>query len=287
MINLNSFSKQTSPQIFLNNPFRSLSQSDARINKIGGISFANRLEKISEQKNSTSIIREEKTTESLSSEELVLVPVKHEPDLMNTEVISYAPLTIKEIKKGLPLINPHYNEKENREEIGIRNCLPCTISAFNWFINRTERPEEVDARAEPMYEHMTEYENSHGLLQDPFSEKLNIAIPVTEINDHGVIKQSVCLTDDLPLTFSPVKLSDLESAIKNEKTPWHQHGKKGEPFKAGILYLNWRSDPNRAHFLNYYYVKEDKKLPAKTKGKKLSEQKDVGHCRKKICFIYY
>lgn len=176
------------------------------------------------------------------------VEVKKEPvePTVHKEV-----LTITKLKPKLALINPHFDPENEK---GVENCLPVVISGYNLIITGSEYPEPVDPYAKSKFEHMAPINSTSFLLQDPHLENLHNPKTVHELDDEGNIKEIICLSDELPLTFKTILLSSLAKQIKDE-VPCRQYEKGGKSFKVGILYLNHRDDESKAHFLLFYYYK--------------------------------
>ncbi len=225
-------------------PTRQLFESNQRSSS----SSPNSME-IYEEKQFVVIKREEQLDNEFSMDVEGLVKVKNEPNLETSTKL----LEMNQVKERIIGINPHFNGKEK----GVENCLPCVISFYNWILSGSEFPEEVDPYAKPEHEHMFASNGPANLLQDAFTEKLHNPKVVHELDEHGKVKEYICLTEDLPLTFQPVLLKDLRKKIEresdNEGVAWKQYEKGGETFKLGILFLNFRKNKSRAHFLAFQY----------------------------------
>ena len=180
------------------------------------------------------------------------VKVKEEPGL---ELPVKELLGIKTVRKRIKLINPNFNPDK---EVGVENCLPCVISYYNWIKSGAAFPEKVDPLPKPMHEHMIPINDKACLLQDPFLDKLNNPKAVNELDGEGQSKEYICLTEDLPLTFKSVSLVGLKAKIESTQVAWQQYENSVETFKTGILFLNYRDDDTKAHFLAFEYCRTKK-----------------------------
>lgn len=196
------------------------------------------------------------TENSEIADEFTEVTVKLEPDLEPLPQKRKNRISLKELNQKLPLINPHFDVKN---EIGVENCLPCVISLHNWFNSGEENPKEVDRYAKPKEDHMEPINATTSLLQDPHLEELNNPKIVQKENEEGRLESYTCLRLKLPLTFRPVSLRGLLKEVKKSTIPWKQYEKSGETFKSGMLFLPYKEDEGAAHFLYFYYFQTKSK----------------------------